>query len=128
MTSGVIRRSPKIACFLVNNLRGKKMGEKWRFFIRQTVFALICTILLRFSWNLRFWLEMTENLFDILFLNVQIIFLKILFSRRSETKNISDEKKIHFDVKKVFWKNRNFSPIFYPSDYWPKNRLFLATF
>ena len=36
---------------------------------------------------------MTESLFDILFLNVQIIFFKILFSRRSETKNISDEIK-----------------------------------
>ena len=40
---------PKLHVFLVENKSGKNMDSKRRNFTRQTVFALICTILFRFS-------------------------------------------------------------------------------
>ena len=66
----VSKKLLKFAFFLVKNKGGKKIGKNQQFFTRQTVFALICTVLFYFPCNFRFQLEMNKTVFDILVLNI----------------------------------------------------------
>jgi hypothetical protein len=47
----MFRKVPILACFLVKNPGGKKMGVKRRMFTHETDFALISTIYIRLGRN-----------------------------------------------------------------------------
>jgi hypothetical protein len=47
----MFKKGPILACFLVKNPGGKKMGVKQRIFTHETDFALISTIFIRLGGN-----------------------------------------------------------------------------
>ena len=108
MSSGVLRRLPKFTCFLVNDVKGKKLGRKSAKFTCWTDFALISTIFIRWVCNFTQSTTMYTKLFRILLTNVRKCLEKILFTRRTESsvssENISDSlRRVKCIFSKHFW-------------------------
>ena len=78
----------------------EKLIEKRQNFMRQTVFALICTIFIGFAWNSRFQFKMDNTPFNILWPNIDNFFYNNLFLRQSGSKENSDKNKNSLQRKK----------------------------